>query len=712
GGGTFGDIVESGETDDVSIGGAEYDTPDDRPGTPISGSQSAQATQSDVDREIQRILESDTKGISAGPAAGKETAIGIGQDGLPETGAQQFIADVQERGREYNRQEGEQFGDFEWQIAGYNLEKGARDFQEGAREAGGNVGSRVATLVPDAIGAAGAEQAADEIRSTTTYRTTESFYRGAGEGVGTLVGGLPVIGMEATETAEFTASNPREAAEQTPDALAGSAVETSRQFREDPARALGSTVAQTALSAGIGRGASAVTRSGRLSSTAAKARRKVSDIGDDMPSDRGQLGGGRGDMISRRGRGDQSDTDTDPAPSDADSVLPDNIDEMLEDMERGTGVREANQRAERSFIDDQLEAGRRQERGDEPATVDTRPGGDYTAPDRGGDYVADRSPDTSRSGPTDAQSSTPRSVGLDSDLSPRESQLAARLGRETPDADLRGVDETRRLTPGVDLREVGSSTATSSRSATAAGGAVGVFDPVGEMEDLRTQAEQSGVRADDSPPTGTGGVFDLPTLEDTEGLLTGIQDNRDDILGPEIEPGESTATGTGTRTGQTPDVGTQPDVGTAIGTLPGVATDTDARAGTDTDTRTRTDTDTRLIVGPDQEQRPPRDRGRPRDPDRPWTPGDSDRPIPPNNRDPPYRTPSDRTPPRDRDRPPRIRTPDLYPDADDDDDDEFLFGTAAVGYTFDFGDPLTGETLETDTEDSGSASIPGLGGMV
>jgi len=51
--------------------------------------------------------------------------------------------------------------------------------------------------------------------------------------------------------------------------------------------------------------------------------------------------------------------------------------------------------------------------------------------------------------------------------------------------------------------------------------------------------------------------------------------------------------------------------------------------------------------------------------------------------------------------------PDLDLGADDDDEDEVAVGSSVQAYSFDFVDPLSGETLETDSE-SESNGIPGL----
>jgi len=52
--------------------------------------------------------------------------------------------------------------------------------------------------------------------------------------------------------------------------------------------------------------------------------------------------------------------------------------------------------------------------------------------------------------------------------------------------------------------------------------------------------------------------------------------------------------------------------------------------------------------------------------------------------------------------------PNLDIGADDDDEDEFLIGSSVQAYTFDFVDPLTGETLATDSESESNGGIPGL----
>lgn len=125
----------------------------------------------------------------------------------------------------------------------------------------------------------------------------------------------------------------------------------------------------------------------------------------------------------------------------------------LESFEVAERMRGANERAEQRFLDEQMEAGELQERGDEPRTVDSGVEGGSLSDTRE-TFTASRAPDTSRSGPTPGQQAAYRSArrsrntdyGDPLRLSPRESRLAA-SAPSSPTDDLRDiVSVERRLT--------------------------------------------------------------------------------------------------------------------------------------------------------------------------------------------------------------------------------------------------------------------------
>ncbi len=687
--GTFGDLIEEkGDEvdDDISVAGKEYDTPDKQPDPGIPESKNIRSTrsrrtgrsrQSELDQKIQRMVESDKNVLDPDTGSnnpiGQESATNLGREGLPKTGVQEYISDVQETGREYNREvatEGEQFGDWDWTFRGVDLEEEARDLEEGAREAGGNVGDDVGTAVPDALDIVGADQAAEEVRQTQTIKTTESLTRGAGEGVGSLVGGIPVIGMEAAETTVFAAKNPKEAASKAPAAAAGSATATSRQFREDPARTTGSIASQTLLSAGVGRAASTAVRG---TSTASRVRsaadststrltraaeRRVERRRSGTPgTDRGQMS--MGDLVPERRRdGDSGGSSSGiDVSSGGDSLLPDEIDDFLGNFERGSRIREANRRAEQRTTEKRLEEGRRQERGDEPRTIDTRPGGDYRAPDRGGDYVADPVPDTSRSGPTGPQSSISRSR-LETELSPRETQLAAKLGRQTPSADMRGVDNIARTAPETDLR--------AAEGPASSQGSAGLMAPAASattlgMTSMLDQAQQPEVTVDDvSPPD---------TREDTDTSARSRSNTGTDSLDILDDAQDTTA-------------GVTSDIDSYLDSLrdSDTTTQTDATSGIDTDTRDRPDDD------PIQ----------PRDPDTSLPRDDDPTPSP---RDPDGRPDRPRDDDTDRRRPRRPQLPELETDSASSDTDTGL-GYDQLRVEYDVPDPsLLGGDIVDDSQE-------------
>ncbi|ADB64000.1 hypothetical protein Htur_5272 (plasmid) [Haloterrigena turkmenica DSM 5511] len=634
------------------------------------------------------------------------TADGIGQE-------------VKEEGREFRRkqsEEGEQFGDFDWSVGGVDLEQKAEDLQAGAQKRGLDAAN---SMGPSLGGVVLRETGHDALG-----RKYEDVVGGFAEGIVTRtasnVGGTPKAGMEAVETTAFTLTNPKETAETIPGALSASAVSTAEDFRENPAQAAGGVFGGIALGMGAGRAGLGMGRRVTRSRSSSGSRSGSGQSGGSSPTsgkprlltsdrNRGQLIIGRRDR-DREGGSSQSDPTGSSSRDGGDSgLLPDNIDEMLEGMENAHSRRDANQRAERNIIDKHLEAGKRQERGDEPRTV-TR--------DREPDTLTrDREPKTvSREPKTSEPTGSGFSQTLDTsvDLSPREKQLAAKIGRQTPSGDLRDLDATRRQTPDTDLR-IQMDTA-SEGSTPAIPGLVGAgagSDPIQEMEDLRDESESKSTDGSDVE-FGDGDLFGV--------FMPGAQDGGRDWDLPETPGSEIVPPGIGIGsrgdsdsrgdTDTEPDTGQQPDSdsGTRIGTRPD--SDSGTRIGTQPDSDTDTRTDTRTGIGPVTDTVP--------NPPTTDTPPERPPSDPPGLTPPPGRTP----PPRDNggggggrgddgDGWRRIRTPDLdLPGRDDDDKDESWFESAGEGYTVDFVNPLSGETLETDPDDGSDSGIPGLGGML
>ncbi len=284
----------------------------------------------------------------------------------------------------------------------------------------------------------------------------------------------------------------------------------------------------------------------------------------------------------------------------------------------------------------------------EVRTVDNRPGGDY---------VADKSPDLSRSGPTETQKRAFRSRQStsdgDLDLTPRERQLAAQLRRESPDADLRESDlapEAEELTveaPG-DLSVASRTTRTS-----AATGSV-----VSEGNERIETAQQSEVTQDDPSPPGV--EEDLQTggfLEETTGGLTELYEEGQEQFEELRDPAtERTVTDTDAGPGSDTDTGVGSNTDTGLGTETG--TDTTARQDDGQTTRPGQDQNTT------PEPKPPGQEPRPR----PEPPGTRPRPRPtPDPR--PRPDPGPRFTPDPDPTPRRPRRPEIEPEADNGDSD-------------------------------------------
>ncbi len=453
----------------------------------------------------------------------------------------------------------------------------------------------------------------------------DSFIRSAGRGLVSepvsAAGSVPKAGLEAAEAAGYTAANPKESASKVPGAAAAAAVSTANAAEDNPGRLVGGLVGGAVAGSAatrVARKAAAGKRSGSLARTRAQRTpstpRRRSFAGDN----RGQMTIGDVPGKKRRGDGDSGSSSSSSGGSGGNSILPDNIDEMLNRAENAQSRRDANKRAEQNIIEKRLEEGRRQERGDEPRTVDTRPGGDYTAPDRGGDFVASRSPDTSRSGPTNTQSSAGRS-GMDTELSPRESQLASKLGRQTPEGDLRGFDATSRA-PSTDLRAKMSAGSRSRR--TMASGAAGATasDSVAEMGARLEDAQQPEVTAGDTSPPGT--------MEDTSvSGRSGTDSGALDLLAD----AQSSLSGAGTAVDNWLDMDS-PTTGTTDNSATGTQsnTDSDSQTGTIVDTPPITDTPTDTPTTPGNPPATPTTPPRtpPTTPTTPTTPIPTDRGTP------------------------------------------------------------------------------------
>ncbi|MEY7850899.1 hypothetical protein AB7C87_17065 [Natrarchaeobius sp. A-rgal3] len=243
----------------------------------------------------------------------------------------------------------------------------------------------------------------------------------------------------------------------------------------------------------------------------------------------------------------------------SDDLLPENIDEMLGRMERGHEIRAAEQRGRQRVIDEQIEAGRRQEPGREPTTVSRPEGRTVSRPDT---RTVSREPATDQSGPVAGQT-RPRSQA-DSDLSPRETQLAAQLGRETPDVDARGVETVRQQTPETDLRTAMDGSATGFGPGAAMAGSAGLV--AGERGRLE-QAQRQDLEGDDLEPGQWEDTAVAPTDRDRDlhddvmygPAVAGIESNLSEMLGAApidheaIDPAEDVAVG--------PDVGVGVETG-------------------------------------------------------------------------------------------------------------------------------------------------------
>ncbi len=284
----------------------------------------------------------------------------------------------------------------------------------------------------------------------------------------------------------------------------------------------------------------------------------------------------------------------------------------------------------------------------EVRTVDNRPGGDY---------VADKSPDLSRSGPTETQQrafrSRSSSSDTDLDLTPRERQLAAQLRRETPDADLRESDlapEAEELTvePPTDQSVAGPTARTSAATGSVVSEAMERMDAAQQSEVTQDNASPSGVEED----LGTGGFLE----ETASGLTELYEESQEQFQELRDRATERTVTDT--------------DTGPASDTDTGLGSDTDTGLGIDTgtDTTAGQDDDHTTLPGQDQnttpEPKPPGEDSRPR----PEPPGMTPRPRPTPGRRP-GPDPGPRFTPDPDPNPRRPRRPEIEPESDNGDSD-------------------------------------------
>jgi len=183
----------------------------------------------------------------------------------------------------------------------------------------------------------------------------------------------------------------------------------------------------------------------RASDAVDVARREFSGTG----RDRAQAGPG---FLLRESRSTNAESGRTRSSAESEIDM-ERLQSNLESFEVAERMRGANERAEQRFLDEQLEAGELQERGDEPRTVDSGVEGGSLSDTRE-TFTASRAPDTSRSGPTPGQQAAYRSARQSRNtdysdplrLSPRESRLAA-SAQSSPTDDLRDlVSVERRLT--------------------------------------------------------------------------------------------------------------------------------------------------------------------------------------------------------------------------------------------------------------------------
>ena len=632
---------------------------------------------------------------------------------------------VQEKGREFRQkreEEGEQFGDVDLTLGlggeGDDIEQAAERFQSGVRNRAADAGNYL--MDPDNSGRSLGEFVLTETGNEELGQQYDSALRDFGRGVvtgsGAVVGSAPKFGVEAAETTIYTLTNPRDTAAKSTGATSAAAVETVEGFQENPAQATGNLVGGVALGIGASRAASGLRRSGDRSSSTSRTQSKSGPTsGPNQPRlltsdrNRGQLIFGRRDG-DRDGSG-QSGSKTGQSSRDGggSGVLPDNIDEMLNRMEnadtsRAGSRRDANRRAEEKIIEKRLEEGRRQERGDEPRSVTRDREPDTVTRDREPDTVS-RELDTSEPTGSGWWRSNDSSSGVD--LSPREKRLAAKLGRQTPSGDLRALDATRRQTPETDLRTQFDVSGSSRGGGVPSVSGAAASDPIKEMADLQSQAEASSL--DDSDVNfGEIEIFG-PAVDSDSGDSNQISKREPPELPVNPEPDIAPpGTDTDSRGDSDSDSDSRsdsdqlPDTGGRIGTTPDSDTGTDSRE----DARPGTDTDTIMPVPPKVDTPPETGTRTPPGRDDGLPPGQD--PTPPGGGRPPGRGIGGGG--RDgggRSRPRRIPTPNLTLDAGNDDDDGDFWNEAAEGYTVDFIDPLSGETLETEEDEN--SGIPGLG---
>lgn len=398
------------------------------------------------------------------------------------------------------------------------------------KETGSSVGSGLATLsVVPAI-----EEA------TVGTNRLERAYEGAGEEAfmaldvpGALSSGIGAIdfavqGPDRGTRSEVVQETATVAATEFADAATERPVETT-------GRAVG------ALAGGFGVGAAASRGARGLSS----ARRAVDmDFDDFRGSSRAQAD------LTGRSRREVEIEDT-----DALSPIPDDAGEQRLISSENPRMT-ASEVGERRIIDEQIEAGRQQIAPDDRPQPDTTQDPEIRSVSRDRDVQSvSREPDT---GPNSAVAERAGGRGLDTDLSPLESQLAAQQRRRSPDVDMREIDRSARV-PDQDARETfdadsaaglpsvdevgavgaaantvdsdvgvvtGSPTLTGDESPTTSQtllevGGVGVASTTAgqaagvEAETRTATGAQTDLRANTQPELGFGGRFDVSPFEAT-----------------------------------------------------------------------------------------------------------------------------------------------------------------------------------------------------
>lgn len=417
----------------------------------------------------------------------------------------------------------------------------------------------------------GRTESAEAIRESSTAATT-----GVVTAPAALSQGATTAAFEGPELAYALATS-EEARRRAPGAAAGMAAQSASYAADNPYEVGAQAVVTTLASGGAVTALQGTRFAGAARFAASPVGTTARQFGDvDVSSVRGAAGSARERLSNIPTPDDErgmaqlpkfgSDSDGSSGSSDSGGVagsLSEEIGEYLGRFERGERLRNAKQRAEERFLRDQQEAAERQERGSEPTTVDTRPGGDYVADSGpGGGYTASRTPDTSRSGPTATQRRAYRST-ITSDSSDSSTEAEQLLEQDDAAAELSS----------------GETTVASLVGASGAGGLQALSD-----------AQASQVSSEDSVTAEASQSQFLVTGDSAESavtpqILAGIQNAQQPAVGSvgatvTGAQGSFQTTAAGTGTGQL----------TGIGTATGTATRTDNAADTRADTQSNSQT--------------------------------------------------------------------------------------------------------------------------